>query len=195
MMCEGCQAVRAWEQTVAAAWDQQTAALAGQDPDGGRTSQNGWPVNPPRTKRIVPGTDTGIVVADGPAGDVLMYVASQFDKRVEDIDGGQLDDWGWADRPVRDSSDTSNHASATAIDLNATRHGLGAAGTFPQEKVDEIHRILEEAGGVIRWGGDYTGRKDEMHFEINASQEEVAAAAERLRQQEQNQPRPGPRPV
>jgi hypothetical protein len=48
--------------------------------------------------------------------------------------------------------------------------------------VAEIHRILAEVDGVVRWGGDYKNRADEMHFEIDAGQEEVARVAERLRQ-------------
>jgi len=144
-------------------------------------SQNGWPVNPPRTARTVSGSTIRLTVADGPAGDVLMYVAAQFDQRVEDIDlnssRGELDDWGWADRPIIGSNQTSNHASATAIDLNATRHPLGARGTFNGAQVAQIHAILAEVGNVVRWGGDYTGRKDEMHFEIDANHQRVADVA------------------
>ncbi|GAB3475241.1 peptidoglycan hydrolase-like protein with peptidoglycan-binding domain [Amycolatopsis cihanbeyliensis] len=147
-------------------------------------SQNGWPVNPPRRARTVPGSKVRITVADGPAGDVLMYVASQIDKRVEDVDlrstRGEFDDWGWADRPIRGGTATSNHASATAIDINATRHPLGVRGTFNRAQVAEIHRILAEVDHVVRWGGDYTGRVDEMHFEINAPYNRVAAVANRL---------------
>lgn len=145
-------------------------------------SQNGWPVNPPRRARTVPGTKVKISVADGPAGDVLMHVASQFDKRVEDIDNadGVLDDWGWADRPIRGSAETSNHASATAIDLNAPKHPLGVRGTFTARQAGEIRRILAEVDHVVRWGGDYSGRPDEMHFEINAGYEAVKRVADRL---------------
>ncbi|RSM66622.1 hypothetical protein DMH03_05835 [Amycolatopsis sp. WAC 01376] len=142
-------------------------------------SQNGWPVNPPRSSRTVPGTNVRIVVADGPAGDVLMYVLSQFDKRVEDLDQG-ADDWGYANRPIRGGTATSNHASATAADANATRHPLGKRGTFTGPQVAEIHRILSEVDNVVRWGGDYSGRADEMHFEINAPHSRVAVVAARL---------------
>jgi hypothetical protein len=148
------------------------------------TSQNGWPVNPARTYRQVPGSTVRLTVADGPAGDVLMYVAAQFDRRVEDIDWkssrGEFDDWGWADRPIRGSNQTSNHASATAIDLNATRHPLGVRGTFSDAQVVEIRKILAEVGHVVRWGGDYASRADEMHFEINANYDRVKAVADRL---------------
>ena len=153
-------------------------------PDG-PVSQNGWPVNPPRGMRTIPGTDVQVNVADGPAGDVLMYVAEQVHTRVEDVTldsvDGEEDDWGHAHREVRGGGDLSNHASATAIDLNATRHPLGVRDTFTTEQVDEIHRIMDEVDGVVRWGGDYQNRADEMHFEINASLAEVTAVAERLR--------------
>ena len=151
----------------------------------GPVSQNGWPVNPARGMRTIPGTNTRVNVADGDAGDVLMHVLGQVHTRVEDIDmrstAGEHDDWGYADRNVRGSGDISNHASATAVDINATRHGLGDRGTFTPVQVQEIHNILGEVDNVVRWGGDYTGRADEMHFEIVGTPEEVARVAERLR--------------
>ncbi|TDQ04911.1 M15 family metallopeptidase [Labedaea rhizosphaerae] len=161
-----------WQNTVDAQYRKLAAA--------GGVSQNGWPVDPPRHSRLIPGTTTKVVVADGPAGDVLLSVLAQVAKRVESPDGGQLDDWGYAHRTVRGSADTSNHASATAVDLNATRHPLGKRGTFTPQQVDEIHKILAEHGNVVRWGGDYHGRVDEMHFEINADQAAVARVAANL---------------
>jgi hypothetical protein len=151
----------------------------------GPVSQNGWPVNPPRSSRTIPGTNTRVNVADGDAGDVLMHVLGQVNSRVENIDmnsdAGEHDDWGYANRNVRGSGDISNHASATAVDINATRHVLGARDTFTPTQVQEIHNILGEVDNVVRWGGDYTGRRDEMHFEINGTPEEVARVAARLR--------------
>ncbi|GAA1029776.1 MULTISPECIES: M15 family metallopeptidase [Amycolatopsis] len=147
-------------------------------------SQNGWPVDPARRARTIPGSSVRLTVADGPAGDVLMHVASQFDKRVEDIDLrsslGEFDDWGYANRPIRGSTSTSNHASATAVDFNATRHPMGVRNTFSAAQRAEIHRILAEVDNVVRWGGDYSGRVDEMHFEINAPYARIAAVAGRL---------------
>jgi uncharacterized protein YukE len=155
----------------------------------GPVSQNGWPVNPPRGARTIPGTNVRVNVADGPAGDVLMHVLGQVSSRVEDISldsqAGERDDWGYAERNVRGSGDISNHASATAVDMNATRHVLGAQGTFTTEQSTEIRRILGEVDNVVRWGGDYTGRRDEMHFEIIGTQEQVRAVADRLRAAQQ----------
>lgn len=152
----------------------------------GPVSQNGWPVNPPRGARTIPGTNIRVIVANGPAGDVLMYVLGQVQARVEDItlnsSRGEHDDWGYAERNVRGSTAISNHASATAVDINATRHVLGERGTFTPAQTTEIRAILAEVDNVVRWGGDYRGRADEMHFEIVGSVAEVTAVAERLRQ-------------
>jgi hypothetical protein len=114
-----------------------------------------------------------------------MYVLGQVNAHVEPIDmnspGGEHDDWGYADRNVRGSHAISNHASATAVDVNSSRHTLGAHNTFTPAQTQQIHNILGDVDNVVRWGGDYTGRRDEMHFEIVGSQEEVARVAERLR--------------
>lgn len=134
------------------------------------TSQNGYPANDASlvSSRLIPGTTRKVTVRKGAAGDLLLWVAGQFDKRVEDIEAGQLDDWGYAERTVRGGTDLSNHASGTAVDLNAPKHPLGTDPTanFTRAQIDEIHRILAQTQGCVRWGGDYTGRKDPMHFEI-----------------------------
>ena len=148
-------------------------------------SQNGWVANDRSLieSQLIPGTEVRVTVRKGAAGAVLLYVASQVDARVEDIDNarGHLDDWGYAERPIRGNpNELSNHASGTALDLNATRHALGHVGTFTPGQVQVIHAILREVGGVVRWGGDYHGRKDEMHFEIVGTPSQVEAAAQRL---------------
>lgn len=148
-------------------------------------SQNGWPANNPalEASQLVPGTLVKISVRKDAAGQLLLEVASAYDRLVQDIDNarGGLDDWGYAERPVRGGSDLSNHASGTAIDLNATKHGLGTAPTsnYTAAQINQIHRILAVCGGVVRWGGDYGdpahggvrgSRPDGMHFEINDGQ-------------------------
>lgn len=147
------------------------------------TSQNGWPANDRSlvASRLVPGTALRLTVRKDAAGDLLLWVAQQFDLWVEDIDNtGQLDDWGYAERPVRGGTALSNHASGTAIDLNAPRHPLGARGTFTATQVTDIRQILAETGGAVRWGGDYRSRGDEMHFEINTDAAGVQRAWARI---------------
>jgi len=143
-------------------------------------SQNGWRANDPTvvSRRTVPGTTVGITVHNGPSGDLLLEVAAQFDRYVQDIDNGRgtLDDWGYAERPIRDSLTViSNHASGTAIDLNALKWPLGSLPSvnLNPTQIQTVRQIVAKTGGVVRWGGDYTGRKDPMHFEINDGQDEA----------------------
>lgn len=64
-------------------------------------------------------------------------------------------------RKIRGSATKwSNHAYGAAIDLNAEENGLYAKGNMPQPVIDAF-----KAQGAL-WGGDYTGRKDPMHFEF-----------------------------
>lgn len=129
------------------------------------SSQNGWTVHDDQSKLVLLPRVTGRVVG----GDVEWLfndLCEWFHASVEPIDRAQS--WGWAKRPVRGSStDISNHASGTAIDLNAVKHPLGAVGTFTTGQAAAIRARLKRYGGALRWGGDYSGRKDEMHFEIN----------------------------
>lgn len=145
-------------------------------------SQNGWLVvtNKQLNNNNFPGTGAnpapGVLI--GGVATVLHYVGQQFDDRVEPLTDGWC--WGYANRNVIGGSDISNHASGTAIDLNAPKHPLGKSGTFSAAQVEAIRQILAECGGVVRWGGDYSGRKDEMHFEIIADARTVAEVALRL---------------
>lgn len=140
------------------------------------TSQNLWPVSEDPDEigiiiRKVPGTNRKLRVAK-PVAPLLIAFACDFHNQVEPIDEGQHDDWGYAYRPVRGSITTySNHASGTAIDLNATKHPLGAENTFDSEQTATIRRLCRKYG--LRWGGDYRTRKDEMHFEIALNRNQV----------------------
>jgi len=133
------------------------------------TSQNGyWANQIGRTKVwAIPGTDRTIRLREGAPGEVLVRFAAWFHRNVEPIDKGIYDDWGYAERTIRGSSTTlSNHASGTAMDLNATRHPLGRRGTFTPAQAAKIRAQLRAYDGVLRWGGDFKNRADEMHVEV-----------------------------
>lgn len=147
-------------------------------------SQNGWPVLTTGETRqwIVPEANRVLRAHPGPAGFVLAHLALWFHETIEPIDGGTVDDWGYAYRVIRGSTTTwSNHASGTAIDLNAQSHPLGVRNTF---NGGQAHRIRARLAGryedAIRWGGDYSTRPDEMHFEINRDAAGVLALSHRL---------------
>ena len=152
------------------------------------TSQNGYPaLRSDQTRKwkipVGKGPARHFVLAPGAPGFVLAHFAAWFDRYVEDInEENTWDDWGYANRDIRGGSSLSNHASGTAEDINATKHPLSRVGTFSPAQEKRIRRALRRKyGGVIRWGGDYSGRKDEMHFEINAPRKKVERVARRLR--------------
>lgn len=161
-------------------------------------SQNGWSANDitQTDVQLIPGTKRKIRLRKGDAGWLLRRVAAFIDREVENIDEATQDDWGYAERPIRGSTTTlSNHASGTAIDVNATKHGLGVTGTWSAAEKAKIHAHLKEYDGVIRWGEDYTGRKDGMHFEINKDAAAVAAVARKLRAKDSGVKPPAPKPA
>lgn len=132
-------------------------------------SQNGWIASKDKNaigvKNFqVPGTQRHFSCTQAVAP-ILINFAAEFHKQVEPIDTGTYDDWGWS---VGDSvgigAMSSNHASGTAIDINATLHPFSRSGTFNLVKLVKLHLLVRKYG--IRWGGDYHSTKDEMHFEI-----------------------------
>lgn len=160
-------------------------------------SQNGWSANDRSKIRsyTIPGTTTRVALRAGDCSVVLLDFLAWFNKNIESIDGGPLDDWGYAERPIRGLLTVlSNHASGTAVDVNAILHALGHSGTFTAAQTAKIRAKLREYHGVIRWGGDYTGRPDEMHFEINAGAAAVRREADRIRGRASVVPLPTPRP-
>ena len=141
-----------------------------------KKSQNGWPASPDQ-KEIgikefkIKNTDRKMRLQKD-AGVILAAFAAEFHAQVEPIDEGVFDDWAYAYREVRGSdSDLSNHSSGTAIDLNATKHPLHAENTFTKQQAAKIRELCKKYG--LRWGGDYSKRKDEMHFEIIETPDEV----------------------
>lgn len=150
-----------------------------------------------------------LILKPGDAGFVLAVFALWYHERIEKINLGIWDEWGWAVRPIRDSYVISNHASGTAIDLNAIKHPLGVRGTLrffltwqksKKELAEQrIRRALsEQFDDVIRAGLNYTGRPDEMHYEIVRAYPEVSALAKKLRKTSRGkrvmQANPGYRP-
>jgi hypothetical protein len=139
-------------------------------------SQNGWIASKDRNaigvkSFTIPGTEIKIALNEKCAP-ILLAFASEFNKKVEPIEGGQLDEWGYAYRAIRGrTTGLSNHASGTAIDLNATKHPLGKADTFtkPQQKI--IRKLCTKYR--LGAGMDYKSRPDDMHFEIIDTPEKV----------------------
>jgi hypothetical protein len=147
------------------------------------TSYNGWPASKDQAEigvKPFPIKGTAIKIRCAKdAGLLLAAFAAEFHELIEPIDEGKLDDWAYAFRMVRGTTDKlSCHSSGTAIDLNATQHALGKIGTFPAEKVPMIRALAKKYG--LTWGGDYRNRKDEMHFEVSINQEQARKLTKKL---------------
>lgn len=150
------------------------------------TSQNGWPALPAGSdklhKWVVPGTERHFVLRNGSAGFLLCHFILWYHEKVHKLNekGSVWDEWAYAWRPIRgNETGLSNHSSATAVDLNATKYPLGTTLMAAWRKV-KIRVRLRLYRGCLRWGGDYEGRKDEMHFEINKGLSACERRARRL---------------
>jgi hypothetical protein len=94
---------------------------------------------------------------------IVQYVIDEVERRgyLLHYPGQTPDDWSYNNRPIRGSSRPSNHSWGLAIDIDATQFPLGSSKRLPQWVVD-----LFKAHG-FDYGGDWSGRKDPMHFEFN----------------------------
>lgn len=150
------------------------SAMAGRSINGWQLLTGSTTGNLPRLRRWVvptPGApgERHLYLRDGSAGFLLVHLACWFHDKVERLDLGVWDEWGYAARPIRSGSVPSNHGSGTAMDLNATRHPFHVPTyrTFTKAQVVAINRRLRLYGGLIDWGGAWRPEnQDAMHFEL-----------------------------
>lgn len=95
----------------------------------------------------------------------------EFHMTVEKLVPGWC--WGFECRAIRDSDRPSNHSWGLAVDINAPRHPMGKEGTFSSQQAQRIRVLCDRYG--MRWGGDYSGRKDEMHVEYMGTRQQALA--------------------
>lgn len=147
-------------------------------------SQNGYTANDRQlvASFTIPGTTRKVTLRKGDTSVILLDFLAWLHQTIEPLDVGEYDDWGYAERTIRGSATTlSNHASGTAVDANAVQHPLGVHGTWSAEEKRLIEARLATYDGCIRWGENYTGRIDAMHFEINRGAADCRRVADRIR--------------
>lgn len=127
----------------------------------------------------VPTTSIKVSLRKGDVATVLLELMRRYHTEVEPLK--PADTGGYNPRSIIGRTVVSNHASGTAVDLRWNDHPLGTSGTFTTQERAAIERILTDMEGVVRWGGNYTGRKDEMHFEVIAPLSKVSDLARRIR--------------
>lgn len=148
-------------------------------------SNNGWP-NDPQVITVKSGNDTAEVRA-GDVAVILKHLGDSFHKYVEPV----VTFNGYRSRALNTASggiETSNHRSATAVDINGYEHPYEATQPasnkygnfkhgFTDKQVLAIRNILHFFEGVLEWGQDFNyGYRDPMHFEINVGPTNPAVA-------------------
>jgi hypothetical protein len=125
----------------------------------------------------VPGTAVRLSVRSDIAP-LLIGCAVAYNQRVERLHDGW--NWGYAYRLVRGGSTPSFHSAGIAIDLNAPAHPIGTSPTanYSGAQITQCRAIARQFG--LRWGGDYNGRKDGMHFEVIISHTAAVALARQI---------------
>lgn len=142
-------------------------------------SDRGWGPGWPDCQRgkIVPLEVNGTSFPGGVRAEVHdLFVAflTEFHDTVEWL----VEDWCWgfACRAIRGSDRPSNHSWGLAVDVNAPRHPMGESGTFTSAEAQQCRALASKYG--LRWGGDYSGRKDEMHFEFMGTPQDARRITE-----------------
>jgi hypothetical protein len=97
--------------------------------------------------------------------------------------------WGYANRAITGTNTPSNHSWGLAVDLNAPHNpqSYQLVTDMPGWMVD----LWRRRG--FRWGGDYAGRKDPMHFEFLGTPADARRMVAELTQPPIPEPIPPPR--
>jgi len=131
-------------------------------------------------KFTIPGSTITINLRKGDVSVVLLDFLSWHHKNIESL--RQKDTGGYNCRNIAGSTKLSNHASGTAADVRWQEHVQGKRNAgFSAAEVSKINTKLKEYGGAIRWGNNYSGTPDAMHFEINQGPALVKKQADRIR--------------
>jgi len=137
----------------------------------------GWPH--PNTSHIVTavcGANRVKLPVRAEIAPLVRHLVADLERQHGPFHTGQC--WGFANRAIRGSNRPSNHSWGLAIDLDAPSNPM-------TNNPSARHTIGSYASGLaaehgFRWGGDYVGRKDYMHFEFMGTPASAAALARRL---------------
>lgn len=103
----------------------------------------------------------------------------------------EADDWGYAHRKIRGRNEWSNHAWGLAADFNAIRNPMTDR-LVTEFTPSWVRNLLKgKYRNLIRWGGDYSSRKDAMHFEWMGTVQQARNLSAALKKK----PAPSPTPV
>ena len=135
---------------------------------------SGWPncsVHP------VPLSVSGVSFPGGVAPEIhdLMEMLLEESTRRGDVNLHAGWCWGYGCRPITGTTNVpSNHSWGLAIDINAPVNGYGSSSHTIQEPMAKLWNSYG-----FRWGGNYSGNKDWMHFEFMGTPADARALTEK----------------
>jgi hypothetical protein len=133
-------------------------------------TQNGFTVLVPTSKQLVTITSGKVKFKVRRECSGLLQKLLNFLNTVEPFTEAGWDG-GYAYRSIAGSKTWSNHASGTAIDMNASQHPQGKRNAgWSKAQIKEIEWYLANTatGRAVRWGNKFTTTPDGMHFEIKS---------------------------
>lgn len=145
-------------------------------------SQNGYVAGDSSLigKFTIPNSKITINLRKGDVSVVLLDFLGWYHVNIEPLH--QNDTGGYNFRKIEGSNTVSNHGSGTAADVRWNDHARGKKNQgYSAAEVAKINNKLKEYAGVIRWGNNYSGTPDAMHFEINKNLAAVKVQADRIR--------------
>lgn len=136
-----------------------------------KTTIHGWPVLASGSAMLkdflIKGTKRKIKLRKD-VGVYLAAFAAEYHAKINPIDTGTFDDWGWSPlRPGRYTSAISDHCAGVAMDLNATKEGVASKSNvyWVKNPLKALAlRSLLKKYDLLEWGGDYRKHFDPMHF-------------------------------
>lgn len=93
---------------------------------------------------------------------ILQHIVDEVERRgyLFHQPGQVVDDWGYANRPIRGTSTPSNHSWGLAVDVDATLYPQGQRSRRPPQWVIDLFAFF-------RWENGWQWRNpDPMHFEF-----------------------------
>jgi len=100
--------------------------------------------------------------------------------------------WGYSCRAISGSSNPSNHSWGLAVDINAPSNPYTSP--LKTDMPSWMPQLWESYG--FRWGGNYSGSKDAMHYEFMGSVQDAQLQTDKARKNGigGGTPQPGPTP-
>lgn len=133
----------------------------------------GWPTDNSGRMTTVRGAGIALSVR-AELAPVVEHLVNETAARGYALNHGQC--WGFANRAIRGSNRPSNHSWGLAVDLNAPANPM--ADRLVTDMPAWMVELWKSRG--FRWGGDYTGRKDAMHFEYMGTPDDARRLAGEL---------------